>query len=108
MADRKVILDQWGDVTQVLHTADDAQFGDTFTVQTFQDLTPIVEANKLNRELQMDQRFFTGKRESLTYVAEIGVEVASKILTENWDQDRLKKWLNDPANAHFRVWEGRL
>jgi hypothetical protein len=27
---------------------------------------------------------------------------------EGWDEARWAQWLNDPDNAHFRVWRGRV
>jgi hypothetical protein len=27
---------------------------------------------------------------------------------EGWDQNDWARWLNDPDNAHFRVWRGRV
>lgn len=104
----KIIYDQWGDVVRTLHTADDAQWGDEFTLQVQQDITGIVEQNKIDRELQMDQRFWTGKRENMTKVAQVGVEVMQRAMVEDWSQDDWKKFLNDTSNAHYRVWEGRI
>jgi hypothetical protein len=34
--------------------------------------------------------------------------VAEKAIRENWDDSDWKKWLNDPDNAAFRIWPGRV
>ena len=36
--------------------------------------------------------------------------VLNKAFTEGWfhDEAKLKQWLNDPANAHLRIWHGRV
>lgn len=42
------------------------------------------------------------------HVARVPLTVYEQSIHEQWDEDRWKKWLNDPDNAAFRVWQGRV
>jgi hypothetical protein len=41
-------------------------------------------------------------------VARVPMTVVEQSIHEQWDDDDWKKWLNDPDNAAFRVWRGRV
>jgi len=38
----------------------------------------------------------------------VPVSVAERAMREDWDEKDWAKWLNDPDNAAFRVWPGRV
>lgn len=66
------------------------------------DMTQVVENNKVMRELHP-------QRSTNKLVARgVPVTVAEKAFREQWDESDWKKWLNDPDNAAFRVWPGRV
>lgn len=41
-------------------------------------------------------------------VARVPLTVVEQSIHEQWDDNDWKKWLNDPDNAAFRVWRGRV
>lgn len=41
-------------------------------------------------------------------VARVPMTVMEQSIHEQWDEADWKKWLNDPDNAAFRVWQGRV
>jgi hypothetical protein len=41
-------------------------------------------------------------------LARAPLTVVEQSIHEQWDEGDWKKWLNDPANACFRVWPGRV
>ena len=71
-------------------------------IETRQDVTHIVEAAKV---LAMEP---PGKDFRLAAV--IPQTVLDQAMLEGWfhDKKRWKEWANDPNNAAFRVWKGRL
>ena len=46
----------------------------------------------------------------LKHVAEVPMVIYQKAVREGWAKDRKqwKKWLNDPDNKLFRIWQGRV
>lgn len=66
------------------------------------NMTQTLENNKVMRELH--------PRRSMNKLVARGVPmtVVEKSLREQWDDNDWKKWLNDPENAAFRVWPGRV
>lgn len=73
-----------------------------YVVQTTQDLTQAIENNKILRELH--------PRRSVNKVIARGVPlaIAEQAMREQWDERDWQRWLNDPDNAAFRVWQGRV
>lgn len=71
-------------------------------VETRQDVEPIIEAAKILSEM-------TPGRE-MRHAAFIPKTVLDQAFNEGWfnDPKAWKKWANDPANACFRTWPGRL
>jgi hypothetical protein len=71
-------------------------------VYTEQDLEQAIENNKILRE--------THPRRSTNKLLARGVPitVAEQADREDWDENDWKRWLNDPDNAAFRVWRGRV
>ena len=74
----------------------------TLHVYTEQDLTQAIENNKVMRELH--PRRGTNK----LLARGVPIAVAERAIREQWDDNDWKKWLNDPDNAAFRVWPGRV
>lgn len=71
-------------------------------METQQDCTDILEAVKVMRDRPV------GKTWRL--VAEVPDVFIAQSVREGWLHDKKKwhKWLNDPDNAGFRVWKGRI
>lgn len=71
-------------------------------IETRQDCTHIAEAAKILAEDAPGKDF--------RLAALIPEEVLNQAMLEGWFHDKKawKKWANDPANEHFRVWKGRL
>jgi hypothetical protein len=67
-----------------------------------QDVTHIVEAAKILAEEPPGKDF--------RLAAVIPQTVLDQAMLEGWfhDKAKWKAWANDPANADFRVWKGRL
>lgn len=71
-------------------------------VHTSVDLTQAIENNKVLRELHP-------RRSTNKLVARgVPLTVAERAIREDWDDNDWKRWLNDPDNAAFRVWQGRV
>lgn len=71
-------------------------------VHTQVDMTQTLVNNAVMRELH--------PRRSTNKLLARGVPmtVAEQALREDWDDNDWKKWLNDPDNAAFRIWPGRV
>lgn len=95
---RREIYDHRGDVVKVLHTQ-----GDQGVIETFQDVEPIIEEVKALRENH-------AQGGHLKHAARVPMIIYEQAVREGWanDQKAWDKWLNDPANKVFRVWEGRV
>lgn len=67
-------------------------------------------------EVEMDEVLESIKRARETerpgstnkLVAKVPMTVMERAIHEQWDEADWKKWLNDPDNAAFRVWQGRV
>jgi len=100
VAERKVTYRDDGAVKRTMIWEDDAP--ETVHVQTEQDLTQAVENNKIMRELHP-------RRSNNKLIARgVPIQVAEKAMLEGWDEQDWKRWLNDPDNAAFRIWKGRV
>lgn len=75
--------------------------GRTF-VESRQDVTPIIEAAKLLSEQAPGKDF--------RHAAFIPETILNQAMVEGWfhDPKAWKRWANDPANAAYRTWQGRL
>jgi len=100
MAERKVVYRNDGAVKRTMVWEDDDPL--TLRVHTEQDLTQAIENNKILRELH--PRRSTNK----LLARGVPITVAEKALREQWDQQDWARWLDDPDNAAFRVWQGRV
>src|SRR5688572_26862170 len=71
-------------------------------VYTEVDMTQAIENNKIARELHP-------RRSMNKLVAKnVPMTVVEQSIREQWDDNDWKKWLNDPDNAAFRIWPGRV
>ena len=69
---------------------------------TAQNVRPVIEHARALRELEPGKTF--------RHAAEIPKVIWNKALREGWHNDpkAWKRWLNDPDNKAFRVWQGRI
>lgn len=79
----------------------DSETPHVLRVNTEVDLTETLESIKRAREAVVHGS--TNK-----HLAVVPMTVYEKSLVEHWDDNDWKKWLNDPDNAAFRVWQGRV
>lgn len=70
-------------------------------VLTEVNMDPVLESIKRDRELQP-------QRSMNKIVARVPMTVMEQSIHEQWDEADWKRWLNDPDNAAFRVWQGRV
>lgn len=70
------------------------------------ELDEIIEGIKRDREGVVQS--VNGKIPTNRHVARVPMTVYEQSLLEQWDEDDWKRWLNDPQNADFRVWQGRV
>lgn len=74
------------------------------------------EELKVFTEVQMDEVLEGIKRaresqpakSDMRHLARVPMTVVEQSIHEQWDDNDWKRWLNDPDNAHFRVWQGRV
>jgi len=74
----------------------------TVHVRTEVDLTQCIENNKIFRELH--PRRATNK----LLARGVPLTVAEQAMREQWDDKAWARWLDDPDNAVFRIWQGRV
>lgn len=74
---------------------------DQFTVHTEVEMDEVLEGIKRARDSVVP-----GSTNKL--VARVPMTVYEQSLLGQWDEAAWKKWLNDPDNAAFRVWQGRV
>lgn len=74
-----------------------------FVVNTFTEvhLDPILRA-------VAEAKDSSSKLRHQRHVAKVPLTVYEQSLREGWDDGDWKKWLNDPQNKPFRVWEGQV
>jgi hypothetical protein len=99
-ADMGVIYDQHGNAIRVAHT--DRADG-RMTFETIEDHEPTVESAKLLREN-------ANPKAMMRHVARVPMVVYEQAMREGWAEDQAAwtRWLNDPDNKAFRVWEGTV
>jgi hypothetical protein len=76
---------------------------DAVVVHDEQEVGRILRANQ--RDADVDQ---TGRHFRL--VARVPIAIINKARAEGWqhDEQKWRRWLNDPDNRAFRVWPGRV
>lgn len=73
-------------------------------VHTEVDMDQIIASNAVMRELRPH-----AAENGFRYLARgVPLTVYEKSLHEQWDEGDWDKWLNDPDNAVFRIWAGRV
>lgn len=74
----------------------------TVRLETRQDCEPIVEFCKAAKDKPRDPMF--------RHVAEIPMSVIGQWMRDGSldDEANIRRWVNDPANKDFRIWEGKL
>jgi hypothetical protein len=90
-------------ITEIFHGSED---GDSFTIETIQDVQPLLEKNKQDfNEVSGTDRWGDGK-----LVARIPMVIYDQWIREGIvdDQAKLKAKLNDPDNRFMRIWPGHL
>lgn len=65
------------------------------------DMESTLESVKRDRELHP-------VKSNNKLVARVPMTVMEQSIHEQWDDNDWKKWLNDPDNAAFRIWRGRV
>lgn len=72
-----------------------------FTVHTQVEMDEVLEGVKRARENQ-------NPRAVNKTVARVPMTVYEQSLVEQWDEGDWKKWLNDPDNKAYRIWQGKV
>ena len=70
-------------------------------VYTEVDMDEVLDGIKRDRDL-------VDLKSSERIVARVPMTIMEKSIHEDWDEADWKKGLNDPDNAAFRVWQGRV
>lgn len=96
MAKRTIIDSQSGLISEFATEDDKNIYHTTQNVQPILDNVKNLSYNKQRKELK--------------HVAEVPMVIYQKAIREGWANDRKKwkKWLNDPDNKLFRIWQGRV
>jgi hypothetical protein len=99
----QVVYAQTENVRRTLHVENPNDFFSGFTIQTTENHTPTIESVKALRDLHVG-----GK--AMKHVARVPLTIVEQALREGWfnDQAKWKRWLNEPDNKVFRVWEGAI
>lgn len=86
-----------GNRATIYHEQDEQRY-----VETRQDVTHIIEAAKIIADEKPGKDF--------RHSAFIPESIINKAMIEGWFHDKAawKKWANDPVNACYRTWKGRL
>lgn len=96
---KSALLDAIGDSRRitVYHEEDGKKY-----VESRQDVEPIIEAAKIIADQPPGKDF--------RHAAFIPETVLNQAMLEGWfhDSKAWKRWANDPANAAYRTWKGRL
>ena len=103
MGNKKVLShDQLSGITRYWHDNQDG----TYTVETDQDMSAIIEQNKkLANQTDKHSKYGEWSR-----VASIPLSVYYDLKAKGIvdDPKAMKKWLNDPDNKYFRTREGKI
>lgn len=83
----------------VTHASDE----DRMTLVTEQDVAPVIENAKALAEIGNFDK-------DMKPVAQIPMVVVEQMMRDgSWnDQAAVRRWLNDPVNKCFRIWQGRV
>lgn len=87
-------------VRNVIHA--DTDDPDKFAIETTEEVDQLLDFCKAKREA------VANAPDGLVHVAEVPLSIAERAEIEGWDQADWRRWLNDPDNAGFRTWKGRV
>jgi len=89
-----------GTITRTLVSGD---LHDDLVVHTEQDVGAILDnVHELREHTTPNRQGFA------RFAARVPVTVYEQSIREGWDDADWKRWLNDPDNKAFRVWQGRV
>ena len=106
---KKLPIENTGITKTILHS-DDSE--GKIHIETTQDVQPVLEENKIRRNLGE----FHNKKKDWYHAASIPLVVVQQLVKKGImhphgavkDKARFKKWVNDPDNRAFRIWQGNL
>lgn len=106
---KKIPIENTGITKTILHS-DDSE--GKIHIETTQDIQPVLEENKIRRNLGE----FHNKKKDWYHAASIPLVVVQQLVKKGImhphgavkDKARFKKWVNDPDNRAFRIWQGNL
>lgn len=95
-------MDAYNGVYEIAHTDDNVGADNCLVIETLQNLEPIIERAKALSQLEPGKDF--------RHAAIVPQIVLDRAFREGWfnDENAWKRWANDPDNALFRTWPGRL
>lgn len=99
--ERRQVYYHSGGVTRTSIT-DTANLGQ-LRVFTEVEMDDVLESIKLEREARV-----VNSKSPNKLVARVPMTIMEQSIHEQWDEADWKKWLNDPDNAAFRIWKGRV
>ena len=106
---KKIPIENTGITKTILHS-DDSE--GKIHIETTQDVQPVLEENKIRRNLGE----FHNKIKDWYHAASIPLVVVQQLVKKGImhphgavkDKARFKKWVNDPDNRAFRIWQGNV
>ncbi len=106
---KKIPIENTGITKTILHS-DDSE--GKIHIETTQDVQPVLEENKIRRNLGE----FHNKKKDWYHAASIPLVVVQQLVKKGImhphgavkDKARFKKWVNDPDNRAFRIWQGNV
>ncbi|MEE8327222.1 MAG: hypothetical protein V3R32_00320 [Nitrosomonadaceae bacterium] len=106
---KKIPIENTGITKTILHS-DDSE--GKIHIETTQDIQPVLEENKIRRNLGE----FHNKKKDWYHAASIPLVVVQQLVKKGImhphgavkDKARFKKWVNDPDNRAFRIWQGNV
>ena len=106
---KKIPIENTGITKTILHS-DDSE--GKIHIETTQDVQPVLEENKIRRNLGE----FHNKKKEWYHAASIPLVVVQQLVKKGImhphgavkDKARFKKWVNDPDNRAFRIWQGNV
>lgn len=100
------ILDHRGSILKTIHR--DAHDPDRMVEVMTEDIDPILRQAEKQRQMRGEN--MNGHIDGMVLAGYIPAAVAEKMMRDGSfdDEAATKRWLNDPQNACFRVWKGRV
>ena len=106
---KKIPIENTGITKTILHS-DDSE--GKIHIETTQDVQPVLEEIKIRSNLGE----FHNKKKDWYHAASIPLVVVQQLVKKGImhphgavkDKARFKKWVNDPDNRAFRIWQGNV